>query len=219
MPDLEDLLFLEIERRISRDKGRIAKPGQTVSLPAQLPAPAARLTRREILDHRIERIGLADDRHFADQLARSGPRRFEGQLDVIARNVARQQQVTFGAVAVENLVLGQLRQITGKLGFCTAGLAAGADRRHPGIKDFEPDDSIFDFLGRDLDRGEIALVAQISGGAVADFANHRHRLVGAGIIGPAWTKLGVGRALQIIELDIAQLDPDIFEFGVGQRAG
>ena len=218
MSDLDDLLFLEIERRIDRDEGRIAKPGEPVYLPAKLPAPAPGLACREILDDGVECIRLADDRHFADQFARRGPGGLERQLDVITGDIARQQQIAFGAVAVEHLIFGQFRQIARQFGLGPAGLAARADRRHPGVKHLKPDNSIFDPLGRHLDRGEISLVAQIGRGAVANFADYRYWLVGPGIIVPGAAHLARRRALEIVELDIGQLDPDIGKFGIGQRA-
>ena len=217
--DLQDLLFLEFEGRIKGQGGDVAKAGKAIGLAAQLGAPAAGFGCRQILHGEIERIGAVEDRDLADQLARAGPGRLQRQLDVIAGQVARQQQIAFGPVAVEIFVLGELAEIGGQLGLGSAGLAACADGDDAGVERLHPDHAIFDPLGRHLDRGQIALVAKDGRGGVADFAQHRHRLLGPGERRPGGPHLVRRSALQIVELDVADRHLDVGVARIGQRTG
>ena len=190
-----------------------------MGLGAQLPAPAAGFLAGEVLDHEVDRIGLADDRDLADHLARAGAGGLEHQLDIISRQVARQQQIALGAVTVEHLVFGQLLQIARKLGFGAAGFAPRTDGRHACVEQLQPHLAVLDPLRRHLDRRQIALVAQIGAGPVADFADYRHRMLDAGEIGPGGAHFLRGRALQIVEIDVRDRHPHVVEFGVGQGTG
>src|SRR3546814_18934124 len=126
MAQLQRLLLLEIGGAEDRDRGAVAKPGEAIELTAQQPAPATEILRSEILDVEIDLAGGPDDRNLADHFSRPRLGRPKRQSDIVARQVASEQPVAFGFVAVEHFLFGHPLQITGYGALIPPGIAAYA---------------------------------------------------------------------------------------------
>ena len=157
-------------------------------------------------------IDLAD--HLAPRLAGRAQR----QPDIVAGQVAGQQQIALGLVAVEHLALGQLLEIEGDGPLGAAGVAAHAQADETRHQHLEADRAVGDALLGHLDRGDITGVAQDGGGAVANLADDRDRMLLADKGRKSRSERLGRQAAQIVELDVAQGEADVAIFGAIQRA-
>ena len=151
---------------------------------------------------------------------RAAPGGTQGEPDVIAGQVAGQQQIALGVVAVEHLLLGQPLEIGCDQPLGAAGIAAHAKADQLRHQHREADRAVRDPLLRHLDRCDIAGVAQDGRGAVADLADRRD-------IGSSWPmNCATGgaqflrrQAAQLVEGDLGQGEADVLIFGPVERAG
>jgi len=217
--DLEGLLLVEIGRAVEGEDGAVAKPGQAEKLAADQSAPAAELARAQILNGEVDQGRRVLDDHLADHLAPGLAGRAQRQPDIVAGQVAGQQQVALGLVAVEHLALGQLLEIAGDGPLGAAGVAAHAQADETRHQHLEADNAVGDALLGHLDRGDIAGVAQDGGGAIANLANDRDRMLLPDIGRESGTERLGRQTAKIVEPDVAQGETDVSIFGTIQRAG
>ncbi|QYU68091.1 hypothetical protein J4558_25125 [Leptolyngbya sp. 15MV] len=171
MRELDGVLLLEFQRAEQRQRGAVAHAGDVVDLAAQQAAETSDGARAVVLHAQVQRSALANDRDVADQVARStaggGPQR---QAHVEPRQIVGQQQVAFGLARVEDRLASEPLEITGNQRFGRAGIAAHPQRRQPPEHHAELRRPARHALFRDLDRRQIALVAQDRVGLRANVA-------------------------------------------------
>ena len=183
---------------------RSPSPVRPNNCAAKQPAPAAERLRAAVLHVEVGISGRALDGDVADDIARHGPGRPQRQADDVAGQVAGEQQIALGFVAVEHRLPGELVEIAGDDPLGAAGVAAHAHLRQMRHQHAEVDDAVGDLLLGHLDRGDIAGVAKDGRGAVADFAHHRDRHVAPDERRVGRRELAAGQPLQPVELDAAK---------------
>src|SRR5579884_950737 len=117
---------MEVGSAVEGEGGPVAETRQAIKLPADQPAPGAERMAAAVLNIEVDVAGRVLHGHVADYVARRGASGPQSQPHRIARNVASEQQVSLGLVAVEHRLLGQLVEVArnGLLG--TACVAAHA---------------------------------------------------------------------------------------------
>ena len=197
---------------------RSPRPVRPKNWPRTSAAPAAELARAQVLNGEVDQGRRVLDDHLADHLAARLAGRAERKPDIVAGQVAGQQQIALGLVAVEHLPLGQLPEIAGDRPLGPAGVAAHAQADELRHQHLEADGAVGDALLGHLDRGDIAGLAQDGGGAIADLADDRDRMLLADKGRESRAKRLGRQAAQIVELDVAQGEADIAIFGAIERA-
>ena len=217
--ELDRLLLLEVGRGEDRDGGSVAKPGQPEDLAAQQSAPAAERFRAGVLDVEVG-VGRSPlNRDVADDIAGNRARRPQGQAHRVAGEIARQQQVTLGFVAIEHRLLGQLVEIAGDHQFGAGGVAAHPHLSEMRHQDLESHSPFGDALLGHLDRRYVPGVPQDRRRPVADFAHDRDGHIAANIGRVGGRELRRGKAAKPVELDCTQGQPDRLIFGAVESAG
>ena len=174
--------------------------------------------RPAILDVGVGIGRRALDGDVADHFAGDGAGGAKRQPDIIARQVAGEQQIALGIVAVEHRPPGQLAQVAGDGSLGAGGVAAHPDLGHPRHQHAEPDYAVGDPLLGHFDRRDVAGVAQDRRRPVANFAHRGNRLLAADHRGISGRQLGRVDFLEAVELDAAKREPDRLEFGRVERA-
>ena len=147
-----------------------------------MPPKRPRSCRSEILD-----IGFDGDRSAKHRRPRRPARRAAGRPIAVRAapyNRAARQQAAAGARPEKRLNTRSLRErleIVGDHLLGAAGVAANPKSDQPRHQHLKVELTVGDSLLGHRDRGDIAGVAQDRRGAVADFADHRDRLLGAEI--------------------------------------
>jgi len=98
---LDRLLLLEVGRAVNGERRAIAEASQPEQLTAEQPAPAAERLGAAVLDDEIGISRQALDGDVANHFAGCSSRRTKRQAHGVAGQVARQQKIALGLVAVE----------------------------------------------------------------------------------------------------------------------
>ena len=223
MAGLQDLLLLEVRRRIAADDCFIAHPGEPVEPDPRQSAKTPDRLGPEILDidvgidRRADYVEFAD--HFAGLAAGFSRYRTERKPYIETGNVAREQQIAVGGIDVENRLRGKLFDIFLQQAFGGSGIAADLDRGHPGHQHIETHIALINGLRRDLHGRQIAFAAQNRRCPVTDVADHRYRHFLSDISGIGCVeRSGIDRD-QSGEFDVLQSEPQVGKVRSGERAG
>ena len=173
--ELHDLLLVQIARGRAGDVRHVGRTGETINLASRICGVTTELARTEIVHVRENPERLIIDAEFADELARLGPGRGEGQPNVDPRNVARQQQDALGLELVERIERLELLGSSGKLGSKRRRIAAHVHVDQMAGDDLQMKMARFNVLRRNLDCGDIPFPPQPRGGVIADIAHDRDR--------------------------------------------
>src|SRR4051794_1961514 len=181
VPELDRLLLVKIGRAEHGHSRAVAETGQSEQLRTQQPAPRTKFMRALVLHVEIDISRRVLDGDVADHIAGCAAGRPQGQTNGVAGQIARQQQVPLGFVAVEHRLLGQLAEVAGDHPLGARCVAAYPHLRQMRHQYAEADDAIGNALLGDLDGGDIAGVPQDGRSPVPDFADDRDRLVVADV--------------------------------------
>ena len=187
--------------------------------PRSNPPQRPKCRRPAILNDEIGIGRHALDGDVADHVAGGGSGRAKRQAHGVARQVACQQQVSLGLMAIEQRALGQLVEIAGENGLGAGRFAPDPHLGQARDEHLEADSAAFDALLGDLDRGDVASIAQDRCRAVSDLAHGRDRDVLADIGGIARRQVGTDEPLRCLELGAAQHEVDRAEFRTVESTG
>ena len=153
---LQHMLLFEIVRRIIAKARPVTCAKHSVEAKLRNPANAADRMRSKRLDINIEFDRRANDLHFANNFAGNSSCRTQRQPDVKPRQIAREQQITFGSNNIEHWLRLDRFKVARDPTFGAAGVAAHLKPDYFCHQHVKANLAIFDPLWRYLNRREIA---------------------------------------------------------------
>jgi hypothetical protein len=180
VPELQHLLLVEVQRGGRAEIGEARPTGEAEEIGARVQGFATELLGAVILDIRDRRNLAIGHLQVADHFPGGTVGRAQLKLHVKAGHIVGEEQDPLGLALVERIERLQLLDARGQglaIGRC---LAAHPDVHNSGGDHLQTKLAGLDFLRRDLDGRDIARFAQGRVDAVADIADHAHRLSSAG---------------------------------------